>query len=149
MHRTVFERLEGRVLFSTLPAGFTETTVANLPAGTHATMAFAPDGRLFVADTTNNAIRLIKNGALQSTPVLNLVVSHQSERGINGIAFDPNFASAPAGQKYVYVYYTTPAATPVNRLSRFTISTSDADTLDPTSEKILIDNIASTMYCAH
>ena len=144
MHRNVFERLEGRVLFSTLPAGFTETTVATLPAGTHPTMAFAPDGRLFVADTTNNQIRLIKGGALQSTPVLNLTVSQQSERGINGIAFDPNFASAPVGQKYVYVYYTTPAATPVNRLSRFTISTSNADTLDPTSEKILIDNIAST-----
>src|SRR5438874_2347358 len=62
-------------------------------------------------------------------------------------------ATAPAGQKYVYIYYTTadplhPNTAPNdahNRLSRFTISSASTDKLDPASEKILLDNIASTV----
>src|SRR5438067_7570822 len=100
------ESLESRVLFSTLPNGFTESTVAILPSGTHATMSFAPDGRLFVADTSRGEIRVIKNGALLVSPALTLKVDHYRERGIDGILVDPNFATAPAGQKYVYIYYT-------------------------------------------
>lgn len=138
------ESLESRLLFSTLPANFVETNVANLTTSVAATMTFAPDGRLFVGDTTKGQIRLIKNGALQPNPVLSLDINKQSERGINGIAIDPNFATAPAGQKYIYVYYTTNEPTPVNRLSRFTISTSNADQLDPNSELPLIINIPST-----
>jgi glucose/arabinose dehydrogenase len=146
MKLCAIESLEGRVLFSTLPAGFSEVNVGQLKTTVAATMAFAPDGRLFVGDTTHSQIRLIKDGKLASDPVLDLPVEHASERGINGIAIDPNFATAPAGQKYVYVYYT-PAIVPgdvaFNRLSRFTISTTSADKLDPASEKILIDRIDS------
>src|SRR3954467_15909318 len=100
------EPLESRTLFTTLPANFTETTVASLNTSTSAAMAFAPDGRLFVGDTTHGQIRVIsKSGSLIATAALTLAADHYRERGIDGIAFDPKFASAPAGQKYLYVYY--------------------------------------------
>src|SRR5437773_6442136 len=135
----VFEPLENRVLLSTLPSGFGESTVASLNTTVSAALAFAPDGRAFVGDTTHGQIRVIKSGSLLSTPALSLKVDHYRERGIDGIAFAPNFATAPAGQKYVYVYYTkadpaNPNTAPnnaKNRLSRFTISTTNPDVLDP------------------
>lgn len=77
-------------------------------------MAFAPDGRLFVCEQ-GGQLRVIKNGTLLSTPFLNLTVDASGERGLLGVAFDPNFAT----NRFLYVYYTvrTPAH---NRVSRFT-----------------------------
>ncbi len=65
-------------------------------------MSFAPDGRLFVCEQ-GGRLRVIKNGALLTTPFLTVSVSSNGERGLLGVAFDPNFAS----NGYVYVYYTT------------------------------------------
>ena len=149
----VIEPLEARVLFTTLPANFSESVVASLNTTTSAAMAFAPDGRLFVGDTTRGQIRVIKNGSLLTSEALNLPVDHYGERGIDGIAFDPNFASAPADKKYVYIYYTVADPTnpnardnnAFNRLSRFAIKTTNADQLDPASEKMLLDHIPSTV----
>src|SRR5437870_4843117 len=131
----VIEPLEARVLLSTLPSGFIETNVASLNTSVSAAMAFAPDGRLFVGDTTHGTIRVVKNGALLSTAALTLKVDHYRERGIDGIVVDPNFATAPVGQKYVYIYYTVadPANLnvdghhPPNRLSRFAARSLAAD----------------------
>jgi glucose/arabinose dehydrogenase len=150
--RPSIETLERRELFSTLPAGFSETTVADIDTNVSATMAFTPDGRLFVGDTTNGKIRVVKNGALLTDAALALSVDRAFERGINGIAIAPNFATAAAGQKYVFVYYTRPdSAKPnqspsnaKNRLSRFAISAANADKLDPASETVIVDNISAT-----
>jgi glucose/arabinose dehydrogenase len=150
--RALVEPLESRQLLSTLPAGFSETTVASLATKVSATMAFAPDGRLFVADTTNGKVRVIKNGALLSTEAITLTVDHAVERGINGIAFAPNFATAATDHKYVFIYYTRPdPANPnqapsnaKNRLSRFTVSSTNADKLDASSENVIVDNISAT-----
>ena len=152
MPRQWIEALEGRWLLSTLPAGFSETQVAKISTSVAATMAFAPDGRLFVGDTKNSQIRVVKNGALMATPAVTLNSDRASERGINGIAFAPNFASAPAGQKYVFVYYTKPdpakphvnPSNAKNRLSRFTMSTLNADQINAASELVLVDNINAT-----
>src|SRR3954463_15500400 len=141
--RHLIETLESRQLLSTLAAGFSETTIAKIDTTVSATMAFAPDGRLFVGDTKNGKIRVVKNNALLATEALSLNVDHAIERGINGITFAPNFATAAAGQKYVFVYYTKPdplkpnqnPSEAKNRLSRFTIDASNADKLDPASEK--------------
>ena len=65
-------------------------------------MQFAPDGRLFVCQQ-GGQLRVIKNGVLLSTPFVSLTVDSNGERGLLGVAFDPNFAS----NQYVYVYYTT------------------------------------------
>lgn len=94
------------------PANFVQNPVAT--GLTHPTsLAFAPDGRIFVTEQ-GGTLRVIKNGALLGTPFLSLTVNSKDERGLLGVAFDPNFAS----NQYLYVYYTHP--TLHNRVSRFT-----------------------------
>src|SRR5882724_1287761 len=95
------------------------------------TMTFAPDGRLFVAEK-DGPLRVIKNGQLLSTPFMTLVVDTANERGLMGIAFDPNFAS----NHYLYVYYTSTAGSIHNRISRFT---ANGDVAVAGSEFILAD----------
>lgn len=101
---------------ATVPSGFTDSLVA---AGlTNPTaMALAPDGRIFVCQQ-NGALRVIKNGALLATPFLTVTVDSSGERGLLGIAFDPNFVS----NQLVYIYYTATTPTIHNRISRFTAS---------------------------
>jgi glucose/arabinose dehydrogenase len=150
--RPIIERLEPRQLLSTLPAGFSETQVAKIATTVSATMAFTPDGRLFVGDSKNGKIRVVKNNALLATEALSLTVDSASERGINGIAIAPNFASAPAGSKYVFIYYTKPdplkpnqtQSNARNRLSRFTVDSANPDKLIASSEKVILDNVSAT-----
>ena len=110
----LFDHLETRDLLTNLPPGFSETVVASGLVDPTA-MAFAPDGRLFVAQQTGQ-LRIIENGQLLSTPFLSLNVDSNNERGLLGVAIDPNFAS----NQYVYVYYTVPGTPAHNRVSRFT-----------------------------
>ena len=86
---------------ATLPAGFAETQVATGLAAPTA-MAFAPDGRIFVAEQ-GGRLRVIKNGTLLAAPFVTVTVNSAGERGLLGVAFDPDFAT----NEYVYVYYTT------------------------------------------
>jgi len=97
----------------TFPTGFSRVQVAS-GISSPTVMAFAPDGRIFVAQQ-NGALRVIKNGALLATPFLQLTVNSSGERGLIGVALDPNFAT----NQYVYVYYTLPDGSR-NRISRFT-----------------------------
>ena len=94
-------------------------------------MAFAPDGRLFVCEQ-DGTLRVIKDGALLSTPFLTLSVSGSGERGLLGVAFDPQFAA----NQFVYLYYTATSPNTHNRVSRFTAS---GDVAVPGSELILLD----------
>jgi glucose/arabinose dehydrogenase len=75
---------------ATLPAGFTETQISGLPNPT--AMEIAPDGRVFVC-LQAGSLRVIKNGTLLATPFVTLNVDPNGERGLLGIAFDPNFAT--------------------------------------------------------
>ncbi len=123
---------------SAIPAGFTDSKVAgglNLPTA----MEFAPDGRLFVAEK-GGALRVIKNGALLSTPFVTVSVDTFGERGLLGIAFDPNFAS----NRYVYVYYTTSADPIHNRVSRFTADSANPDKALAGSERVLLELTGSS-----
>lgn len=101
---------------ATVPAGFTDAVVAS-GLNTPTAMALAPDGRIFVCQQ-NGSLRVIKNGALLPTPFLTVPVDSQGERGLLGVAFDPNFVS----NQLVYVYYTATTPTIHNRISRFTAS---------------------------
>jgi len=76
---------------ATVPQGFTDSLVAAGLSNPTA-MALAPDGRIFVCQQ-NGVLRVIKNGALLSTPFLTVTVDSSGERGLLGIAFDPNFVS--------------------------------------------------------
>lgn len=118
---------------ATLPTGFTETRIATGLASPTA-MAFAPDGRLFVAEQ-GGRLRVIKNGALLTQPFVTLTVSSSGERGLLGIAFDPNFAA----NSYLYLYYTTASAPIHNRVSRFTASAANPDLVASGSEVPLLD----------
>jgi glucose/arabinose dehydrogenase len=115
---------------ATVPTGFTETLVAGgLSAPT--AMAFAPDGRLFVAEQ-GGALRVIKNGSLLATPFATLTVDASGERGLLGVAVDPNFATT----RWIYVYHTVPGSPPHNRVSRFT---ANGDVAQPGSQVVLLD----------
>jgi glucose/arabinose dehydrogenase len=94
-------------------------------------MAFAPDGRLFVC-LQGGQVRVIKNGALLATPFLSLTVNSSGERGLLGIAFDPNFTA----NQFVYIYYTATTPTLHNRISRFT---ANGDVAAAGSEVIVLD----------
>jgi glucose/arabinose dehydrogenase len=116
---------------ATLPAGFVETQYGSNFNGTPTAMAFAPDGRLFVCLQTGQ-LRVIKNGALLATPFLSLSVDSAGERGLLGVAFDPNFSS----NQFVYLYYTTSTSPIHNRISRFT---ANGDVAAAGSEVVLVD----------
>jgi glucose/arabinose dehydrogenase len=118
---------------ASLPPGFSETRVAAGLAGPTA-MAVAPDGRIFVAEKGGN-LRVVKNNVLLAQSFLSLSVNSVGERGLLGIAFDPDFPN----NGYVYVYYTTANAPIHNRVSRFTSNPTNADVAAAGSELPLLD----------
>ncbi|MGH2924924.1 MAG: PQQ-dependent sugar dehydrogenase, partial [Solirubrobacterales bacterium] len=92
---------------ATLPSGFSQTTVyKGLQSPT--ALRFSPDGRVFVAEKSG----LIKvfDGLGDKTPTtfadLRTEVHNYWDRGLLGMALDPNFPAKP----YVYVLYTYDAA---------------------------------------
>jgi glucose/arabinose dehydrogenase len=124
------ERLGEQQQAATVPTGFAdETLVTGLSSPT--AMAFAPDGRLFVC-LQGGQLRVIKNGALLATPFLTVTVNSSGERGLLGVAFDPNFAV----NQFVYVYYTATSPAIHNRISRFT---ANGDVAVAGSEVVLMD----------
>ncbi len=113
----------------TLPVGFSQVLVAGgLTAPT--TMSIAPDGRFFIAQQ-NGLLRVVKNDTLLTQPFLSVSVNTDGERGLLGVAVDPNFAV----NQYVYICYTV-ASGLFNRISRFTAS---GDTALPGSEVTILE----------
>src|SRR5687768_6466948 len=86
---------------TTLPSGFEDRLVASTNKPT--ALAFMPDGRILVATQTGQ-LRIYKNGQLLATPALDISskICANSERGMLGVAVDPNFST----NKYAYLYYT-------------------------------------------
>jgi len=129
------EILEDRLAPATLNAGFTEATVATgLSSAT--SMEFAPDGKLFITEQAGTMEVWSGGSRLQAnffrdTPISTDTVS---ERGLLGVAFDPNYAA----NRFVYVYYTTTAADRHNRVSRFTANAA-GDLALAGSETILLE----------
>lgn len=63
--------------------------VANYPVA----LAFAPDGRLFYTEKNTGSVRVVSaEGEVQDAPVITLPTSAVAERGMLGIALDPDFA---------------------------------------------------------
>lgn len=113
-----------------VPNGFTVQQITN-SLRSPTTMAFSPDGRLFVCEQ-GGALRVIKNNILLAKPFLKVTVDSLGERGLLGVTFDPNFLSTP----YVYIYYTATTPSIHNRISRFT---ADNDTALAGSEVVILD----------
>ena len=120
-----------------LPSGFEDITVVTSLTSPTA-MQFAPDGRLFVAEQ-GGRLRVIKNGVLLATPFVALSVDSSGERGLLGIAFDPNFQS----NQYVYLFYTATTPAIHNRVSRFKANGDIADTTHGEVVLLDFDNLSS------
>lgn len=117
---------------ATLPSGFGETQINGLSNPT--AFALHPDGRIFVCEQ-GGTLRVIKNDVVQGTPFTTLTVNSSGERGLLGVAFDPNYAS----NKFVYVYYTATTPAIHNRVSRFTAQAGNEDLAVVGSETVLMD----------
>jgi glucose/arabinose dehydrogenase len=126
------------------PPQFEDALVTTVPRPT--ALAFTPDGRLLIA-RNEGFLYIHQNGTLLP-PALDLSAQtcFNYERGMLGLAVDPSFTS----NHYIYVFYTykkqgncetNDASKPVNRVSRFTLN--DNNTISPSSELVLIDNIPS------
>jgi glucose/arabinose dehydrogenase len=112
------------------PPDFAQVLVANGISNPTA-MAFAPDGRIFVAQQSG-ALRVIKNGTLLATPFITLSVNDDGERGLIGVTLDPDFAT----NHYLYLYHTTTEDGLHNRVTRFT---ANGDVALAGSASIVID----------
>src|SRR5688572_12062167 len=110
-----------------LPPGFNDELVASL--GSPTALAFTPDGRLLIS-RQGGVLRVYQGSALVATPALTLPAAQicaNSERGLLGVAVDPDFAV----NGYVYLFYTfrngsscgtgTVEPMPKNRVSRFVL----------------------------
>jgi glucose/arabinose dehydrogenase len=90
------------------------------PANYPVAMAFTADGRLFYTEKATGHVRLIHaDGTSQFEPVLILAVDSLVERGLLGIALDPNYAE----NGYIWVTHTEPGTKtdyPANQIVRFT-----------------------------
>lgn len=83
----------------------------------------------------------IKQAGLLSVYYKTSVPNVNAEEGLMGIQKDPEFAS----NHFIYVFYS-PADTSLNRLSRFTF---ENDTINPASEKIVLEFYSQRNICCH
>ncbi len=117
-----------------LPLGFQEDLLVyglRLPVCAE----YAPDGRLFILEKQGH-VRIFKNGQLLPKPFLKLNVNGLYERGLLGIAFDPDFRN----NQFIYIYHTTSPITPQNVVERFT---ANGDVADVSSRLVLLQGIRS------
>ncbi|HKQ61057.1 MAG TPA: PQQ-dependent sugar dehydrogenase [Candidatus Polarisedimenticolaceae bacterium] len=99
------------------------------------TMAFIGDEDILALEKDTGKVRRVLNRVLQPNPVLDVAVDSASERGLLGIATDPDFPH----NRWVYLYYTeSPTTSEVfndanssNRVYRYTWNPSTATLTDP------------------
>ena len=140
--RLKMEQLEDRTTPATLPTGFTETAVAaGLSSAT--AMEIAPNGDLWVLEQ-GGAVKRFRAGSTTADVVASMAsvgLRSEGERGVLGIAFDPNYAS----NKFVYIYYTSSdTPNPHNRISRFTVNDANAadySFVDTTGNPAVLDEV--------
>ena len=113
--------------WASVPAGFSETSYSSTSLTPATGMAWAPDGsgRLFIT-LKNGPVRVVamKDGALETQAGNTTLVSRvfatepqvhtNSECGLIGIAFDPNYVV----NRYVYLFVTVSASE--QRIVRYT-----------------------------
>ena len=125
-------------MFTSLPPQFVESPVTGgVPFGS--TFAIAPDGKLFVVEQPGR-IQVYSNYTSGTLLESNFfrdaqpAVNFSGERGMFGIAFDPDYAT----NHYVYVHYTKDAFPFPNRVTRFTANPA-GDLALPSSETLLLE----------
>jgi glucose/arabinose dehydrogenase/PKD repeat protein len=101
----------------------------------------APDGRVIYLER-DGRVRVIKPDTQTTVTAATLDVTTANEDGLLGITLDPDFAA----NKWVYLYYSPAQGGARNVLSRFTMT---GDTLDPASEKVLLQVATQRNTCCH
>jgi glucose/arabinose dehydrogenase/regulation of enolase protein 1 (concanavalin A-like superfamily) len=81
--------------------GFSKVQLAN-GLSSPTSIAFAPNNDIYLG-LQGGSIVIYRNGVVLPTPIVTLVTDSQSEKGLLGLALDPNFAT----NGYLYVSYTT------------------------------------------
>jgi len=103
----------------TLQAEVQYTVERLIPANYPVALAFAPDGRLFYTEKNTGDVRVVgADGVLQREPVIHLNTSGLVERGMLGIALDPDYQH----NGYIWVYHTAEGTArdyPANQIVRF------------------------------
>ena len=123
-----------------LPPGFFVEDAGGGAYDTPVDVAFAPDGRMFVAEK-RGMVWVVRDGERLAAPFIDLrteVLSHH-DRGLLGITLDPAFAE----NGRVYLVYTVdrngtgdyPRTDVFARLVRYTASAADPDRADSISGK--------------
>ncbi len=115
------------------PANFQTTQIIGSDLDSTTGFDFAPDGRIFILERTGS-VKIYKNGILQTTPFTNFNTAITGDRGLIGIAFDPDYAN----NHFVYFYYT--GSDTLNHLVRMD-ATEDIANSPPT--QIYQTNVAS------
>jgi cytochrome c len=101
----------------------------------------AGDGRVFYVER-DGRVRIIKPDTGSTVTAVDLAVFTGNEDGLIGIRLDPDFAD----NSWVYLYYAPDDGVARNRLSRFTVT---GDTIDPASEKVLLQVTTQRNTCCH
>jgi glucose/arabinose dehydrogenase len=132
------------VTYAALPSGFETEVLADglvLPTA----LTFSSDGRMFIAEK-DGTVRLYKNGALEAVPVIRLTdINNYGDRGLIGIAADPNFAVN--GYLYLsYTYENTPGANfsgpKTGRIVRITVV---GDIASESSKVVLVGSVGGNI----
>jgi glucose/arabinose dehydrogenase len=113
-----------------LPAGF-QRTIVTTGLNEPTVMEFTPDGRLLVGERGGRVLVYQGTTLLGTLMQIPAVDTFGGERGLVGMALDPNFAS----NGFLYIYYTT--LEPRNRVGRFTVV---GNTANPASEVLIWEN---------
>ena len=113
-----------------VPSGFTTIDINTNLDNDAIGFALLPDERILVVNQFSGTVDLIVNGNLKSAPLLTVPdLEAVLEKGLLGIAVDPDFPSAP----HIYLFHSHTGGS--NRVSRFTV---DGELMDPNSENLSI-----------
>ena len=126
------------------PADFViENAAPHVVFNTPTAIAFVPDGRLLVAEK-RGVVWVVENGRRLPDPLWSAEteVLNSGDRGLVGLAVDPNYAVNHA----IYFFYTVdPDSNGVDddsaafgRLTRFRTLDADSNRIDPASRTVLI-----------
>jgi glucose/arabinose dehydrogenase len=134
---------------ATLPSFFEERTLAsNLTVPVD--VAWAPDGRMFVAEKAGRVRVVSANGTLQAAPLIDISghVNNNWDHGLLGIAVDSDFAT----NNYLYLLYVYepdaahPDAPKVSRLTRVVVK-SDNTVQNPQAPETVLLGSVTTAPC--
>jgi len=112
--------------------------------GLLASMAFAPDGRLFFTEKNTGDVRIMKDDKVLEIPFVSIPrIYAKGESGLLGLALDPDFHE----NHFLYLYHTyvdEKTRQPFNRIVRFTDENNRG-----TDMKILLDKIPANEKGTH